>query len=121
MKLNKRDIAGNAVVDVTGNLTGGPENSEEFHGFFRDLLDDGYRNIVVNLSQTPWASSQGIGMLIGASTSVKKLGGELVLANATDRIHGILTVTKLSLVFPTLDTEDQALEYFGGKAALTGS
>ena len=121
MKLNKRDIAGIAVVDIEGNLIGGPENSDKFHGFFRSLLEDGYRNVVVNLKFTPWANSQGIGMLIGANTSVKKLGGELVLAHAEDRIHNILTVTKLDRIFPTLGTEDDAIRYFGGKAALTAS
>jgi len=121
MKLKKRDIGGVAIVDIEGTLVGGPENSETFHSLFRSLLEEGYRNIAVNLQRTRWANSQGIGMLMGANTSVKSAGGELVLAHVADRIHGILTVTKLYLIFPTLETEKEVLEYFGGKTALTGS
>jgi anti-sigma B factor antagonist len=103
------------VVHVKGKFVGGPENSDKFHSFIKSLLSEGQNKIVINLSRTPWANSQGIGMLIGAHTSIANAGGELVLAHVTDRINDILTVTRLLLIFKTFETEDEALKYLAAK------
>lgn len=111
MKLIKRDVRGVVVVEVHGKLIGGPENSEMFHDLFRSLVEDGKNKVAVNLRHTRWANSQGIGMLIGAYTSLRKVDGDLVLAHVIDRIKDILTVTRLLLIFKTFETEDEAVEY----------
>jgi len=106
MKLIHRDEGGVAVVEVRGKLLGGVADSATFRSFFQSLVDDGKRRFVVDLRDTPWVNSLGIGMLIVAYASVKKAGGELVFTNATVRIEHVLEVTRLSLVlrdFPTLD------------------
>jgi anti-sigma B factor antagonist len=115
VNLTKRDAPGAAIVDITGKFVGGPDNSDKFHSFFKTLLSDGHKKVVVNLGKTPWANSQGIGMLISAHTSIAKAGGELVLANVTDRIQDILTVTRLLLIFKTFKNEAEALEYLASQ------
>ena len=117
MKLIKRQISGVAVVDIEGKLVGGPDGCEEFHELFHSLIDSGHRHVVVNLGKTPWASSQGVGMLIGAHTSLKNQGGELVLANLPNRIRDILDVTKLVMVFHTCQTEGEAVAYLEGRGS----
>ena len=109
MKLTKQEISGVVVVSIEGKLVGGPENSEQFHHFFKSLLDEGKNKVIVDLTETPWANSQGIGMLIGVHTSLAKTGGELALANVSDRIRDVLVVTRLLKVFTVVDTVDQAL------------
>ena len=111
MKLKKREAYGAVIVDIEGKLIGGPDNVDEFHSFFKSLLDQGMNRIVVNLRKTPWANSQGVGMLIGAHTSATNAGGELVLSNILDRIDDILTTTRLLLIFKTFDTEEEAIKY----------
>ncbi len=99
------------IVEVEGKLIGGPDNSDKFHSFFKSLLSEGKNKIIVNLRKTPWADSRGIGMLIGAHTSLKKAGGELVLAHVIDRIGDILVITNLNLLFKTFDNIDEAVKY----------
>lgn len=111
MKLSKREREGAVIVDVEGKFVGSPENSDMFHSFFKSLLSEGRTKVVVNLNDSPWANSQGIGMLIGAHTSFASAGGELVLARVSDRVNDILTVTRLLLVFKTFETEDEALAH----------
>ena len=119
MKLTRREIPGVVVVDVHGKLIGGPDSSEEFHELFKSLLRKGNRNIVINLEHTPWASSSGVGMLIGAHACVSAAGGELVLAHVADKINNILTikvsnitaVSRLLLVFKVFDDVDEAVGY----------
>ena len=110
MKLKTREVYGAVIVDIDGQLVGG-RNSDTFRRFIGGLLDEGKKRIIVNLHNVPWANSPGVGMLIGAHTSAKDAGGELVLTNVTDKIHSILSVTRLLLFFTTFDTVEEAVTY----------
>ena len=98
MKLTSKAVRGIAVVGIHGKLLGGPGESEKFPPFFKSIVSDGSRKIVIDLHRTSYANSLGIGMLIGAHTSITNASGELVLANVTDRINSILVVTQLALI-----------------------
>jgi anti-anti-sigma factor len=111
MKLTERHLQGTAIVEVHGKLVGTPENCDAIHTVIRSLLDDGKNRIIVDLKNAPWANSQGIGMLIGAHTSVSNAGGRLVLANVTDRIGDVLAVTRLDRVFKTFPSENSAARF----------
>jgi anti-sigma B factor antagonist len=120
MKITSREAAGATIVDVSGKLIGGLESSERFHALFKSLLNDGRNRIVVNLEDTPWADSQGIGILIGAYTSVRKADGDLVLAAPSPRVRSLLAVTRLDQLFVVRETEVEALNYLRSAAATPG-
>jgi len=111
MDLTRREIRGVSVVEVYGKLIGDPENAKVFHEFFKSFIDDEPKDVVIDLEDTPWANSVGIGMLIGVYTSLKKTRRNLVLANPGDRIRDILSVTRLSLIFRSFDSVDDAVDY----------
>lgn len=115
MKLKHKFSNDVAVVTIEGKLVGGPENSKKFHSLFRSLIEVGHPRIVVDLGRTSWANSQGIGMLIGAYTSARKAGGDLVLARVLDRISGILSVTRLYLIFRVFDTQAAAITHLSAQ------
>ena len=121
MEISWREVGGTTVVDVAGKLIGGVENSEQFHSLFKALLTRGKSMIVVNLDSTPWADSQGIGILIGAYTSVMKANGKLVLAAPTQRVRSLLAVTRLDQLFIVRETEAEALSYLRAAAATPGA
>jgi anti-sigma B factor antagonist len=66
---------------------------------------------VIDLAETPWTNSLGVGMLMSAYSSVKKSGGDVVLANATQRIRDMLRVTRLDHVFSVHDSLSDAIEH----------
>jgi len=111
MKLTQKLVKGAAVVEVHGKLIGGPDNCDLFHDCIKELIADGRTKIIVDLHRTSWANSQGIGLLIGAYTSVKNAGGDLVLSRVINRINDFLTVTRLLIIFKTYETVDEALDY----------
>jgi anti-sigma B factor antagonist len=110
VKLTTREVYGAVIVDIEGQLVGGP-NSGIFRRFVRNLLNKGMIRVIVNLRDVRWANSQGVGMLVGAQTRVKEAGGELVLVHVTDKIHSILTITRLHLFFTTFEREEEAIHY----------
>jgi anti-sigma B factor antagonist len=95
-------------VDVEGKLDGGA-GADQFHGLIKRLLSEGDKRIVINLEKTPWANSRGIGLLIGAFTSVTNAGGRLVLAQVPARISETLRVTRLILIFEMFSTIEAAV------------
>ena len=110
VKLKTREKDGVVIVDVGGQLRGGPD-SDKFHDFFKTMIDEGHKKVVVNLRKVPWVDSRGLGMLIGAHTSLAAAGGDLVLSNVTDRITSILAITRLALIFQEFDTEEEAVAH----------
>ncbi|NIT60730.1 MAG: STAS domain-containing protein, partial [Aliifodinibius sp.] len=60
-----------------------------------ELIDNDKTNVVVDLGKVKFMNSSGLGMLIGALTTMKKAGGDLRIANPTDKIESLLIITKL--------------------------
>jgi len=60
-------------------------------------------------------NSSGLGMLLGALTSVRNGGGDLRLARLGDRVHALLSVTRLTSVFQHFPTVEDAVASFGEK------
>jgi anti-sigma B factor antagonist len=110
LKVNQKELYGAVVLELHGKLTGGPE-AETFRNIFKELVNNGKMNIIVNLKKVDWINSTGLGILISGYTSVRKAGGDLVLCNVGDRIDSILYVTKLNLLFQAFESEEDAAEH----------
>ena len=114
MKITQREVDNAVVLDLNGKLTGGPD-ADTFREVFKSLIDQGKKNIIVNLEKVSWINSTGLGILISGYTSVRRGGGDLVIMHASDRIESILYVTKLNLLFKAYDNENDALASFSEK------
>jgi len=66
----------------------------------------------VDLKETGFVNSSGLGMLISGYTTVKNGGGDLKLANLTEKIESLLVITKLNTVFANYDTVEEAINSF---------
>lgn len=111
MRLKTKDIKGVTLIELKGNVMGGPDASslnEELH----KLIDGGKKNIVVDLGDVKFMNSSGLGMLIGALTTVRNAGGQLKLARASEKIESLLIVTKLITVFEHHEKVDEAIGSF---------
>lgn len=109
IKTNERYSA--VVVELKGNVMGGPD-SQKFSDLLHKFLEDGKKNIVVDLSGVKFMNSSGLGMLISGFTSMKNGGGKLVLARATEKINSLLVITKLITIFDNFDSVDDAVKSF---------
>jgi anti-sigma B factor antagonist len=100
-----------AILDLSGRITLG-EGSVQLRDAIRDLVAQGQKNILLNLSEVNYIDSSGIGELVSAFTSVKNQGGQLKLLNLTKKVHDLLQITKLYTVFDVRDDEAHAVESF---------
>lgn len=112
MKIKPLEKYNAVVVELVGNVMGGPE-AQEFSDLLHKLLDEGKKNVVIDLAETKFMNSSGLGMLISGYTTMKNGGGSLKLANATEKIESLLVITKLITIFENFATVDDAIKSFG--------
>lgn len=111
MNFNVSERYNCVVIEFKGKVMGGPDAvklNEKLH----ELIEKDQANIVVDLGKVNFMNSSGLGMLIGGLTTMRKAGGDLRLANATDKIESLLVMTKLISVFKNFKSLDEAVESF---------
>jgi len=96
------------VVSLFGKIMGG-ESVTTCRGRLHDYLKSGKMRFVLDMGEVEWTNSQGLGMLIGCYVSVKRIGGDVVLARITN-IRKLLQMTRLIEVFECFDSVDEAME-----------
>jgi anti-sigma B factor antagonist len=99
------------IIEFKGNVMGGPD-ATSLNEALHDLIDKGQKNVVVDLGKVSFMNSSGLGMLIGALTTMRNADGDLRIANATNKIESLLIVTKLITVFKHFKSVDEAVKSF---------
>jgi len=97
-----------AVVRPENRLVGDKE-TDEFQAIVKQLNEQGLAYMVVDLGAIDWISSPGIGALVDAHQRFAKRGAHVLLARVDKRIHNLLIITKLSLIFDTFANVEEAL------------
>lgn len=99
------------IVYPKGEWMGGPE-AEEFRKIIDEALQRGVVNAVVDMKEVTWMNSSGQGVLVGALAKLRSSGGELKLANLSERVRRPLRLTRLDSVFEEYDGVEEALKTF---------
>lgn len=111
MKTGVTEKYGSVVIELKGNIMGGPD-SEEFSKLLHSYADDGKTNIVVDLGKAKFMNSSGLGMLIAGLTTMRKAGGDLRICQADRKIESLLIVTRLITVFQNYNTVEEAVQSY---------
>ena len=99
------------VLELNGNLMGGDETTE-VHDKVKTLIQEGFVNIVIDLSSVKWMNSSGLGVLMSALSSCKNAGGMLKIANVTKKVESLLMITQLTKIFHNYDSTEKAVASF---------
>jgi anti-sigma B factor antagonist len=99
------------VIELKGNVMGG-DDTKAFNELLHKLIEEGKKNVIVDLGDVKFMNSSGLGMLIGGLTTMKKSEGQLKLAHVTDKIESLLIITKLITIFEHFKTIDEAVSSF---------
>ncbi len=75
-----------------------------------ELVDGGTHRIVVDLADTTFIDSSGLGALIGGVKSTRQRGGDLRIARPTASVMTVLDLTNLSKVLRPRDDVDTAFD-----------
>lgn len=111
MKLTDRVQDGVVVLEPKGKIMGGPDASL-LHDKLYEYIKQEKKRVVIDLAQVDWMNSTGLGILISGYTTLRNNEGQLKLANVTDKIQSLLTITKLVSVFEAFDSVEDAIKSF---------
>jgi anti-sigma B factor antagonist len=109
-----RQVGEISIVEVTGKLTS--FESGALRNSIAQMLKEGRKLILLNLSGLVYLDSSGIGDLVHAYMSVIKRGGEMKVVGLSDKVEEILKITQLYEVFQEFQDERSALQSFPGNA-----
>jgi anti-sigma B factor antagonist len=98
MKLKTKEIKGVTVIELEGNVIGGPDVTA-LNDYLHKLIAEDKKKVVIDLKMVSFINSSGLGMLIGGLTTMRNSGGDLKLVRASKKVEHLLEVTKLLKVF----------------------
>lgn len=64
------------------------------------------------MSDVKFVDSSGLGNIVRAFSTVKEAGGQLKLAGKSDKVQGVLSITKLNSVFELYPSVEDASKSF---------
>jgi len=109
LKIDSRvEGEGLAVLALTGEVD--VANATQVREAGLKLISDGVKHLVVDLSQTEYIDTSGLGTLVGLQKRIRESGGELLLAALQPRVRRPFEITGLTNVFRLYDDVGSALE-----------
>jgi anti-sigma B factor antagonist len=99
------------VIQFKGNVMGGPD-AVKLNETLHELIEKDQTNVVADVGKVKFMNSSGLGMLIGGLTTMRKAGGDLRIANPTEKIRSLLMVTKLTNIFTHFPSLEEAVESY---------
>lgn len=112
IQMSSRDVEGVTILDFKGRLVLG-EGTTMLREGVRACLNQS-KKVIVNLAGVEYIDSAGLGELVGCHAAAASRGAVVALLNVSERIHGILQVTKLYSVFEVFKDEKTAVEQLKG-------
>lgn len=109
MEISHESIS-KTVANVSLNGALNARSAEDAKQTFRELVDEGIKQVIVNLQDVPFIDSSGLAALV---SGLKTLGGEpanLKLAAPQSQARLLFELTMFDRVFEIHDTVDNALK-----------
>jgi len=104
----KNDVA---IVDFEGRLAIGVGDSV-LPQIISTILDEGYKKVLLNLSDMDYIDSNGLGELVQSLKTSKRRGASLRLLKPQERVQKTLKLTNLLPMFSVYDSEAEAMKAF---------
>lgn len=99
------------IVDFKGRLAVGVSDAL-LPRVIDEILGEGSKKILLNLSDMDYIDSNGLGELVQAYRESQRRGASLRLLKPQDRVQKTLRLTNLLPIFSVYDSEEEALQAF---------
>jgi anti-anti-sigma factor len=95
------------VLVISGKIALGRE-SQKLETMVQDLLREGHKKIILDLSSVDHMDSTGIGIIAYCFGTLNRLNGDLRIAGATGKVLHLLQMTHLDKVMPMYSSAKSA-------------
>jgi len=84
----------------------------DFRAKMGELVDDKRYNLIIDLGQTEFVDSSGLGAIVSKIAMTRSNNGDIRLAAPSARILELLEITHLNKVFKSFDDVTSAIESY---------
>lgn len=105
--VNVSDLENATLVEVMGRIDSMTAN--QFGEGICSPIDAGYVNIVLDLSGVEYMSSAGLREIVTALKKAKRAGGDIRIAQPSDRVLEVLEMAGLDTIVQIFPTQVEAL------------
>ena len=85
---------------------------EQLQEVLTATFEKGRHNILLDMSDVPYMSSAGAGVLIGALAESERLGGKLVLMNLKPSVRNVFNMLGIAEIFSLVDDRQAGIAAF---------
>ena len=111
MKIKSSEVDGVTILEVSGEMYGGPENMRLVE-ILDELVAGGKKTAVIDMGKVKWIASTGLGILVKARTKFAEAGGTLRLCQLNERVLTLLQITKMNSLFDVHRSREEAVAAF---------
>ena len=111
MHVEVRKAGDVVIVDMTGKLLFGV-GDEILRNVVNELVAEGWKKILLNLSGVTSVDSAGVGELVASQKLCETFGAKLKLLNLHERVKRSLHLGQILPLFDVCDDERVALRHF---------
>ena len=110
MEINTSEMKRVRLFEIIGRIDS--SNATELGKELDKAVDDGNSNLVLDLSGVEYMSSAGLREMVRVLKRVKRSGGDLRIANPSDRVKEVLELAGLDTIFEIYPTQVEAVGSF---------
>ncbi len=110
MEINVSEMKRVQLFEVIGRVDS--TNANELGASLDKAVDDGHANLVLDLGGVDYMSSAGLREMVRVLKRVKRGGGDLRIANPSDRVKEVLELAGLDTIFEIYPTQVEAVGSF---------
>jgi len=111
LEIAQRSVGDVTVLALKGRLVA--EDGDVLVDAVDALLQQGRIKLLLDVRDVTYIDSSGLGLLVSKYVSARRRGGDVKLLHLTTRSLHLLTITHLTEVFESFDSEADALRAFG--------
>jgi len=109
MKIDVRQKDEIIILDVHGRFVS--TAAKDIFGKSMDqVIADGWKKILLDLTNVEWIDSRGIGELVTTLRMAKNFGVAVKLLRVGDRVKHVLSISQLLPLLDIYETEEEAIE-----------
>lgn len=110
MEISTKEYRRVAVVSVSGRID--TSTSAQFEETITELIDKGHFNLVMDFSEVDFLSSSGLRILVTTRKKLREMGGDVVLANPSQRAADSVEIAGLDKLFQSYPNREEAIGSF---------
>jgi len=103
---------GDVIVEIVNVERASVTEAEELKKCLTDAMDDGYKKIIVDLSECEFVDSSFLGVLVNSLKKVVKLEGDLKLIGFRPAVKSMFELTRLFRVFESFNNLQEAVKSY---------